>query len=186
MLSNNIELIDSKFPVFDTVSYELIDHKIQKKVVDVINRFHSHNLYDTSFEEVIESLSEFKYVENDKDAGGYCNHIRKVVAITRIEYAYHIEGFKMTPKRHNWKTFTHELAHALQAELELFEKLQGLFSEELFIEWQAESMSYLLYNGFFPNDKLPYYVFNSYFNLGDVNFLNDWYHESLQNDIKMK
>jgi len=76
------------------------------------------------------------------------------------------------------------MGHAMQFELEMFEVKEPLISEELKIEWQAETIAYDLYRRCFPHLHVDKKRFNAYMTKRDWLFLIDWYGAWRENDIE--
>lgn len=120
---------------------------------------------------MVGDLTGYNLIATQKKCGGYHDGQNKIIALRYPDYQ-------------PYKVLFHEIGHSIQAELELFEKRQNLISEELHIEWQAESISWQLYNRCFPDKQQAASKFNAYMTKDHWLFLINWYGKWKQNDME--
>jgi hypothetical protein len=174
VINNNIYIshpyifTKEKTRLYTGVSFDLLTKDVLKLLDDKIKSFHNNLKFDAEFSEIVGIITGYDLIYNEReDCGGYCDFIRKKIA-------YNDGG--------GIKTILHEISHALQADLGLFESNYVLLSERVLIEQQAETMAYYLFNSIYNMDCKD---FTNYFSFDDIKFLHNWYsgYHKYQNDI---
>ncbi|MBS3145182.1 hypothetical protein J4414_00050 [Candidatus Woesearchaeota archaeon] len=110
--------------------------------------------------DIVGYLSGYNLVNTQVNCSGFCDPARREIAIGRNNFGL--------------RTIYHEIAHSIQHDLGLYQ-LNSFFSI-LFMEQQAETMAYYLYNAVHENNPLSHRFFDSYFKKDDIEFLGS-YHE---------
>jgi hypothetical protein len=162
--------------ILPETNIHLIQRHIPKELMRLTNEkiklFKTNNLFNANYSEQIGSLIKYETICTDKNCGGYCSWRQSVIALKQDD-----------DKRWMRKIVFHEVAHALQAESEIFYKHEEiLFSNNLVIEWQAETVAYKIYKDIYE-PSVAYEEFDSYFREKDVLFLKDWYGDFVQDDF---
>lgn len=168
-VSHPYVLTKERSKLYTGVSFDLLTKNVLKILEDRINRFHKDLKNDAKFAEIVGILTDYNFIYSKRtDCGGYCDFMNKEICLTENSRKY--------------ETILHEISHALQAELELFESNYVLLSERILIEQQAETMAYYLFNSIY-NKKSD--NFTNYFSFDDIKFLHNWYNgcDKYQNDI---
>lgn len=142
---------------YSGVDDSLISNEIKRLLNSKIELFHDKLKIDAPFIDIVGYLTDYKLITTTWNCGGYCSNSEKIIAY----------------KSGGLRTIYHEVSHAFQAELGLFDKLTNILSEDIFIEQQCETMAYYLYNSI--HKPLPAKYFNAYFDIDSVKFLADWY-----------
>ena len=115
---------------------------------------------DADYHDIVGYLSGYNLVNTQVNCSGFCDPARREIAIGRNNFGL--------------RTIYHEIAHSIQHDLGLYQ-LNSFFSI-LFMEQQAETMAYYLYNAVHENNPLSHRFFDSYFKKDDIEFLGS-YHE---------
>jgi hypothetical protein len=145
-------------------------HKIQE-LMNYYKLIDNHPAY------ILNRLFNYSLRTTDENCGGYCAFDRRVIAVNPS----FILPENLLSLKH---ILAHEIGHAIQAELEVFETEERLLSNRYHIELQAESLGSVMFDIIFPNDKKDPKEFNIYFNKESLLFLRDWYSDSsIQNDL---
>lgn len=156
--------------IYHDTSPALLTPKVNKIIDSYVDVFHRKKLRSADHHSLVGELTGYKLVSTDVNCGGWHDRFTKEIGL-------------------NHKTWNpidcllHEMSHAIQAEAELFEKRQGIISEDLMIEWQAETMAREMRMRMYPDVPIGQRAFKAYFNLKDWQFLIDWYGKWRQNDI---
>ena len=172
------------------VTGKLITPQLDRIITDRSRLFKMLKMKDAPFAEVIGYMSGFELVKNDLDCGGYCDREERVIAINEVKEWHPLQIRKTSTglpiNRSMWlkSTLMHEIAHALQAEVEIFEKQARLLSWKVNMEWQAESIAYKLCNACFG--PIHHKYFGAYFNTKDILFLKQWHGNYIENDLMNK
>lgn len=160
--------------LYDGVSYKLITPEI-KRLVDVkVTLFEQKLTTDAPLADIVGVLTGYELAVTDKYCGGYCDYLNQTIAYN-TELARGHADIK--------KSLFHEMGHAIQAELGIFDKLPWLLSANLKMEQQCESIAFYLYNKTHKSEPLAATQFNSYFKADDVDFLRKWYTHWLEDDL---
>ena len=154
------------------VSSQLITRPLRDLVAEKARIFRARRMNDAPLAEVAGYLTGFELIETEKDCAGFCDVWGRRIALNPEKDPAGL-----------FKTLTHEMGHALQAELGVFEKGEGLLSEDVRDEHQAETISYYLYNALRPAEPLGPERFRSYFSAEDIDWLAAWYEGWRENDI---
>lgn len=141
------------------ISQQHIPRSISSLVRDTVSVVTLRKLTKAPICDVVGYTTGYETIQTQKNCGGYCDSKNMIIA------------FNGKPNMH---TVFHEIAHALQAKDERFCKADRLLSVELNIEWQAETIAYMLYSRLLNRD-VSHELFNSYFNKEHVLFLKNWY-----------
>lgn len=157
--------------IYTEVSQELLTPKVNQFIDEYVNKWYKKSLISADLPSVIGELTGYEMIQTDIIEGGYCDGYAKEIALS--------DGLNEPHK-----IIFHEIGHAIQLELEMFEKTQNLMSRELQLEWQAEAICWQLYNRCFPDKPLPKRSFNAYFDKESWLWLIDWYGSWRQNDIE--
>jgi hypothetical protein len=88
---------------------------------------------------------------------------------------------RLYTKKEVCATFSHEIAHIIQKDVNLISKKK--VSSVLCEEQEAESAAYELCKIFFPNMNFARKTFSSYFNENDIIFLAKYYEGWAKNDL---
>jgi len=152
------------------VSPTLLTPGINQFIDSYVHSFHNKSLASADLPSLVGELCGYELIDTKLNCGGYCEGNKGVIALgkTRMPYV----------------TLFHEMGHAMQFELEMFEKSSGLISDELKLEWQAETISYELYRRCFPDKYIDKRQFNAYMTRQGWEFLIDWYGPWRQNDME--
>lgn len=119
------------------------------------------------FGEIVECLADYRYIVIPTGhVGGYCDYSNKTIA-------YAAGGLP---------TIMHEVGHALQNELLMFEYDMPLLSYHVAIEQQCETIGFYLYCA---TQQLhsPTKSFSTYFNKADCKWLAEYYNGYYHNDL---
>lgn len=135
------------------------------------NKFIKNKLVSADLNSVVGELTDYNLITTDIYCGGYHDSVNKQIALSDLN-------------KDSYEILFHEMAHVIQFELEVYEILPKLISEELKFERQAELIAYNLYRKCFPEKYINMNSFNAYTNECDWKFLIDWYGDSRQNDIE--
>jgi len=152
------------------VSPLLLTPKINQFIDSYVSKFHNNNLVSADLPSLVGDLCGYELIDTNLNCGGYCDGNNRLIALNG----------RNTP----YATLFHEMGHAMQFELEMFEKSSGLISDELKIEWQAETIAYELHRRCFGDAYTDKWKFNAYFTKRDWLFLIDWYGSWRQNDME--
>lgn len=152
------------------LSGQLLCPPLRKAVERLIKLARHHNIQSAGPAETVGLLTGYDTRLLKDRPGGSCNGNLRVIALSDDR-----DGDEMV------RLILHETGHALQFEHERFEVLQGLFSEQVFLEWQAESIACHLYNGIYG--YAPPTDFDCYFSYADLQWLKDYYGEWMQDDF---
>lgn len=173
------------------LSGELITPKLNKLIDEKVKMFRKNKMNDADFYELVGCLTDYEFLVKDIKAGGHCSGYTKEIVLLGstfdigedLQVRNHSNMVWVPSLTYKRKVVLHEISHALQFELEFFEKDEYLLSTELGYEWQAESIAYKLHKEMFG--ELYHGCFDSYFNLPDVKFLRDW-HKGIEQDCFIK
>lgn len=157
--------------IYTSVSLELITPKVGRVIDSYVKQWHDKKLSQADLPSMLGELTGYNLITTQKNCGGYHDSENKVVALRHMFYQPYTVLF-------------HEIGHCIQAELEILEKRENLISEELSIEWQAESISWQLYNKCFMDKKQDASKFSSYMTKDHWLFLINWYGSSKENDME--
>lgn len=152
------------------VNDNLINLKIKKILNEKARLFYNKLSFDSPYADIIGVLCDYELVNTNVICGGYCNHIDK-------EISYVSGGLP---------TIFHEISHAIQADLEIFDRMDNILSKRLIMEQQCETMAYYLYNSIYTHKQLEAKVFDAYFCREHIKFLSNWCGESVHNDLIIK
>jgi len=153
------------------VSPLLLTPKINQFIDSYVAQFHKNKLSSADIPSLVGELCGYELIGTDLNCGGYCDGNSGIIALNDV----------ITP----YSVLFHEMGHAMQFELEMFEKSSGLISDELKIEWQAETISYELHRRCFGDTQTDKRKFDYCFTHEDWLFIIDWYGSERQNDIEI-
>lgn len=172
-------------------SGKLISPEVNALLDEKIKKARKVKLSSAPYSEIVGVLTDLELITTDLNCGGYFHKEKKVIALKEYDFdpSQYLAEHKITKLcvpfvEEQKKVLCHEIGHALQAEVEKFEKHDCIMSWMLKLEWEAESISYKLYNSVFG--KLPDYWFNAYFNKADIDYLQSWHSGWLENDLTTK
>lgn len=157
--------------IYTSVSLELITPKVESFIDGYVKKWHKKNLAQADLPSMLGELTGYNLVSTDSYCGGFCDYTKKEIALN--------EKYSLP-----YSTTFHEIGHAIQAELERFEVRQYVISEDLYDEWQAESIAWQLYNRCFPDKQQDASKFTAYMDKDGWRFLIDWYGQWRQNDME--
>jgi len=153
------------------VSPLLLTPKINQFINSYVAKFHKNKLLSADLPSLVGELCGYELINTKLNCGGYCDGNNGLIALGK--------------SKHPYKTIFHEMGHAMQFELEMFEKSSGLISDELKKEWQAETIAYEMYRRCFGDAHTDKRKFDAYFTKRDWLFLIDWYGSWRQNDMEI-
>jgi hypothetical protein len=164
---------------------ELITPKLHKLIDEKIKLFEKKGLKNAGMAEIVGVLMDYNLTTPKWQCGGYCDAINKEIAIIQEKKEIIItrKNIKLTRAQYEKSIVFHELGHAFQYELEMFEKERRILSERVHVEWQAESIAYKLYNRLYGH--APHQLFGTYFSRDDLIWLNEWYGNRIENDLNL-
>jgi hypothetical protein len=144
-------------PIVGSPSLQLLTPRITSYLDDKAKIWVKSGLSSASIPEQIGLMSGYKTITTDLNCGGYCDLWNKQIAIVE-------------PKI---QVVLHELSHTFQVDLGEYEKLSNLFSDQLKLEQQCETMAKYMYQRITskPGDEL----FTAYFDKDSLDFLRNWY-----------
>lgn len=157
--------------IYHDTSPALLTPKVNKMIDSYVDVFHRKKLRSADLPSLVGELTGYVLISTDVNCGGWQDRFTKEIALN--------------PR--TWDPIDcllHEMSHAIQSEVEAFEKHQGMISEDLMIEWQANTMAKEMRMRMYPDMPINPRAFKSYFNLKDWQFLIDWYGVCRQNDIE--
>jgi Zn-dependent peptidase ImmA (M78 family) len=173
--SNTLYYSSGEIKIYSSISDELLNSTtikyIKEKCFLYKKKVAKNEFIDAS--EFVGILSEYKLIYKEGNFGGYCDYTQSEIAIN------------FSNNRDIMSTLCHEIAHAFQAELEIFDKLPNLLSANISMEQQCETMAYYIYNILFPFKPLSNNHFNAYYCKNDFIYLYEYYGGFLQNDMKL-
>lgn len=155
--------------IYHEVSPLLLTPKVNQFIDSYVSKFHKNNLASADLPALVGELCGYELISTKLNCGGYCDGNNGLIALNALNTPY--------------ATLFHEMGHAMQFELEMFEKSSGLISDELKIEWQAETISYELHRRCLGDTYTDKRKFNAYFTKRDWLFLIDWYGTWRHNDV---
>ena len=136
-----------------------------------VDVFHKKGLRTADLPTLVGELTGHELITTNLNCGGYHDGIKREIAITP-NHPYPEE------------CLLHEMAHAAQYELGLIDKQQRIISEELYTEWQADTIAKEMHIRMYPDIPIHPLAFKSYFDQDGWMFLIDWYGSWMQNDIE--
>jgi len=75
------------------------------------------------------------------------------------------------------------MCHSIQLKVGVYDFSQDTLSNKLLIEQQCETMATMVNKELFGTYDV--YLFDAYFKVKDIQFLNNWYGDSIQNDLNL-
>lgn len=166
----------------------LISADVNKLVDEKIKLARKNKVKDAPFADIVGEIMGIELITTDKNCGGYYSWEKNVIALKGVDfnpsdmwYVHPITKEKMEYTDYQKMVLCHEMGHAIQAQLEKFEKHDKVMSWAVKLEWEAESIAYKIYNAVFG--KTPHHWFSSYFKKDDIDYLTNWHSCWLDNDL---
>lgn len=166
----------------------LIAKDVNRLVDEKIKVAKKKNVKDAPFADIVGEIMDVELITTSRNCGGYYSIEKNIIALKETDfnpkdvwYVHSLTKEKLEYTDYQKIVLCHEMGHAIQAQLEKFEKGDNVISWMLKLEWEAESIAHKFYNAVFG--KLPAHWFNAYFKKEDVDYLINWHSCWLDNDV---
>jgi len=128
------------------------------------------NNWNCKTDDFIGETIGFKTIEIEDGETNSCDNINKIIYLNEVGVT-------------DWSIILHEVCHGLQMRAGVFDCSEKIFSSQLMIEQQCESMAFMLMRKLFNEANIE--DFMAYFKKEDVLFLANWFDGYLQMDLKL-
>ncbi len=179
------EVGSGKFFIGDKSFYTGINDKlITTELKKLINNkaiiFQNKLKYDAPFEEIVGYLSGCELYDIEEECMGAYSY-----AANSIYYNYDYHNDNDIDNKTALSIIFHELGHAIQAEVGIYEKVGLLLTDRFKLEQQCETIAYYLANACHKEGCYEKKLFNdSYFTRKNLEVLSTWYEGTvIINDI---
>lgn len=155
--------------LFDEPNKSMLTPLVKLEIVNYIDIIKCKKINLDNHNDLIGYTSGYEFIKmpDDVNAGGYCNWITKEIALSNTDKPL--------------SYIFHELAHTIQDRLGMF-NLKETLSYQVKLEQQAETIAYNLYSAL-VDKNVDYKKFNTYFNIDDIIWLNDYFGGFYENDL---
>jgi Zn-dependent peptidase ImmA (M78 family) len=160
--------------LYDGVSFKLITPELKLLMDAKVLLFERKLSLDAPLTEIVGVMTGYELIETTGYHSGYCDYEGQKIALHK------------TNNRGLINTIFHEMGHALQAEVGIFDKMSKLLSAELHMEQQCESIAFYLQHKCLKRNAIEAKEFDSYFNDWDIEYLREYYKGWVDDDLPTK